>query len=93
MPPDRADLGQPGCQRRTVPETPGREKNLVDPRTRWMSTQASAILVEETQVVLLQLAQGPERHIIGAGRVALREYKLIVLLEHLMVQDQHQIEA
>ena len=42
-----------------------------------MAAEPRAILVERAQFLLGQLAERPERHIVGPGGVPLREQKLI----------------
>ena len=58
-------------------QAPGREEDVVDTRSRWMTTEPRAIPVERAQVLLGQLAKRPERHIIRPGGVPLGKDKLV----------------
>ena len=53
-----------------MPQAPRGEEDVVDARSRRMTAEPRAILVETAQVQLGQLAKRPERHIIAPRRRA-----------------------
>ena len=69
--------GEPGRQRKPMPQAPRCEQDVLDARGRRMTAEPRAVLVERAQVLLGQLAERPERDIVGPGGVPLRKDELI----------------
>ena len=58
-----------------------------------MSTEPCTIPVERAQILLRQLAERPERHVIGAGGVTLGKNELVFWTKNSMVQGEQKIKA
>ena len=58
-----------------------------------MAAQARAVLVKEARSVVAQLAECPERHVVGASRMPLGQHESIGRVEDPWYRDQQQVEA
>ena len=76
-----------------MPQAPRGEEDVVDARSRRMTAEPRTIPVERAQVLLGQLAERPERHIIRPGGVTLGKHKLVCWTKNPMVQGQQNIKA
>ena len=58
-----------------------------------MTAEPRAILVKRAQILLGQLAERPERDIVGPGGVPLRKDELIRWKQNAVVQGQQEVKA